>query len=171
MEVEGGKVWYGILGEGDNTPLLVMHGGPGSTSRSFYQYSSIAQDRPIIMFDQLGSGRSDYHEDTSLLKVENFVEQVETLKNELGLTEFYVLGHSWGSALELEFYLAPPKGIKGLIFSSPYFSTPIWVQMPTHLSAHCLIRFSLPSKKGRRLATFCRKNICRLMMFMQRTLA
>ncbi len=126
VEVEGGKVWYGILGEGETTPLLVMHGGPGSTSRSFYQYSSIAEDRPIIMFDQLGSGRSDYHEDTSLLKVENFVEQVEALKNELGLKEFYVLGHSWGSALELEFYLAHPKGIKGLIFSSPYFSTPIW---------------------------------------------
>ena len=126
VEVEGGKVWYGIMGEGENTPLLVMHGGPGSTSRSFYQYSPIAEDRPIIMFDQLGSGRSDYHEDTSLLKVENFVAQVEALKKELGLKEFYVLGHSWGTALGLEYYLAHPEGIKGLIFSSPYFSTAIW---------------------------------------------
>jgi proline iminopeptidase len=126
VEVEGGKVWYGIMGEGENTPLLVMHGGPGSTSRSFYQYSSIAEDRPIIMFDQLGSGRSDYHEDTSLLKVENFVAQVEALRKELGLKDFYVLGHSWGSALGLEYYLARPDGIKGLIFSSPYFSTAIW---------------------------------------------
>jgi proline iminopeptidase len=126
IQVEGGKVWYGIMGEGKNPPLLVMHGGPGSTSRSFYQYSSIAEDRPIIMFDQLGSGRSDYHEDTSLLKVENFVAQVEALKKELGLKEFYVLGHSWGTALGLEYYLAHPDGIKGLVFSSPYFSTAIW---------------------------------------------
>ena len=94
VEVEGGKVWYGILGEGESTPLLVIHGGPGSTSRSFYQYSLIAEDRPIIMFDQLGSGRSDYHEDTSLLKVENFVAQVEALKKKLGLKEFHILGHS-----------------------------------------------------------------------------
>jgi proline iminopeptidase len=36
------------------------------------------------------------------------------------------LGHSWGSALGLEYYLARPDGIKGLIFSSPYFSTAIW---------------------------------------------
>lgn len=126
VEVEGGKVWYGIMGEGENTPLLVMHGGPGSTSRSFYQYASIAEDRPIIMFDQLGSGRSDYHEDTSLLKVENFVAQVEALRKELVLKDFYVLGHSWGTALGLEYYLAHPDGIKGLIFSSPYFITAIW---------------------------------------------
>ncbi|MDI1322976.1 MAG: proline iminopeptidase-family hydrolase [Algoriphagus sp.] len=126
IQVEGGKVWYGIMGEGENTPLLVMHGGPGSTSRSFYQYSSIAEDRPIIMFDQLGSGRSDYHEDTSLLKVENFVAQIEALRKELGLKDFYVLGHSWGTALGLEYYLAHPEGIKGLVFSSPYFSTAIW---------------------------------------------
>ena len=89
------------MGEGEKTPLLLIHGGPGSTSRSFYQYSLIAEDRPIIMFDQLGSGRSDYHEDTSLLKVENFVAQVEALKKKLGLKEFYILGHSWGAALEL----------------------------------------------------------------------
>lgn len=126
VEVEGGKIWYGIIGEGKNTPLLVMHGGPGSTSRSFYQLASIAEDRPIIMFDQLGSGRSDFHTDTTLLKVENFLAQVEALKKKLGLKEFFVLGHSWGAALELEYYLAHPEGIKGLIFSSPYLNTAIW---------------------------------------------
>ena len=52
--------------------------------------------------DQLGSGLSTFHEDTSLLKVENFVDQVKALTDKLNLNEFYLTGHSWGTALALE---------------------------------------------------------------------
>ncbi|MGB4845098.1 MAG: alpha/beta fold hydrolase, partial [Ferruginibacter sp.] len=96
VNVKGGKIWYRILGEGKGTPILMLHGGPGGTSKSFYQFASLGNDRPVILFDQLGSGRSGYHTDTSLLKVENFVEQVDELKTSLGLKEFYLHGHSWG---------------------------------------------------------------------------
>jgi len=126
VEVEGGKIWYGIMGEGDNTPLLCMHGGPGGTSRSFYHLSEISEDRPVIMFDQLGSGKSDHHKDTSLLEVKKFVEQVEAIRAELQLNEFYLVGSSWGTALALEYYTKYPEGVKGIIFNSPYFSTAIW---------------------------------------------
>ncbi len=124
--VQGGKIWYRILGEGKKTPILMLHGGPGGTSRSFYQLASLGEDRPVIIFDQLGSGRSGYHTDTTLLKVENFIEQVEAIKTSLGLKEFYLHGHSWGTALALEYYLKYPKGIKAIIFNSPYFSTKLW---------------------------------------------
>ena len=126
VDVDGGKIWYRILGGGEKTPVLTMHGGPGGTSRYFYQLDKLSQERPVILFDQLGSGRSRYHEDTTLLKVENFVEQVATLRETLGLEEYFTLGHSWGSALQLEYYLKYPEGIKGMVFSSPYVSTPIW---------------------------------------------
>ncbi len=126
VNVKGGKIWYRILGEGKQTPILMLHGGPGGTSKSFYQFASLGQDRPVIIFDQLGSGQSDYHTDTTLLKVENFVEQVQALKTSLGLKEFYLHGHSWGTALALEYYLKYPKGIKAMIFNSPYFSTSVW---------------------------------------------
>ena len=128
VEVEGGQIWYGIMGSGNNTPLICLHGGPGGTSRGYYNLSEIAKDRPVIMFDQLGTGNSDHHQDTSLLKVEKFVEQVRAIKTELKLNEFYLLGSSWGSALALEYYSTYPDGIKALIFNSPYFSTPIWTE-------------------------------------------
>ena len=32
IDVEGGKIWYRIVGEGDKTPVLLLHGGPGSSS-------------------------------------------------------------------------------------------------------------------------------------------
>ncbi len=126
VQVKGGKVWYRIIGEGKQAPILMLHGGPGGTSKSFYQFASLGEDRPIIIFDQLGSGRSDNVTDTTLLKVENFVEQVEAVRKELDLKEFYLHGHSWGTALALEYYLKYPKGINAIIFNSPYFSTAMW---------------------------------------------
>ncbi|WP_051568367.1 proline iminopeptidase-family hydrolase [Crocinitomix catalasitica] len=126
VEVNGGKMWYRILGEGNEAPLLMMHGGPGGTSRSFYLFEKLTKDQPIILFDQFGSGRSDHHQDTNLLKVHEFVAQVKALTSHLNLNEFYLYGHSWGTALALEYYVAHPQGVKGIIFNSPYFSTAIW---------------------------------------------
>lgn len=126
VTVEGGKIWYRILGNGKKTPLLMMHGGPGGTHRSFYQLEPLAQDRPLILFDQLGSGKSGFHKDTTLLKVDEFVAQVQALRQALELKEVYLHGHSWGTALALETYLAHPEGVKAIVFNSPYFSTAIW---------------------------------------------
>lgn len=126
ISVQGGKIWYSVIGKGKGTPILMLHGGPGGTSRSFYQFESIGNDRPIILFDQLGSGRSDFHTDTSLLKVPLFVEQVKAIVSKLALNSFYLHGHSWGTALALEYYLQYPKGVKAIIFNSPYFSTALW---------------------------------------------
>lgn len=124
--VHGGQVWYRVIGKGKGTPILMLHGGPGGTSRSFYQFESIGNDRPIILFDQLGSGRSDYHTDTRLLTIPFFIEQVKSIVSKLQLESFYLHGHSWGTALALEYYLQYPKGVKGIIFNSPYFSTKLW---------------------------------------------
>ncbi len=126
VEVHGGKLWYSIIGEGDEPPLLMMHGGPGGTSRSFYLFEKLTKNRPLIIFDQLGGGHSTRHQDTTLLKVHEFVDQVADLKTHLKLNEFYLYGHSWGTALALEYYTAHPEGVKGIIFNSPYFSTAIW---------------------------------------------
>ncbi|QNL21547.1 proline iminopeptidase-family hydrolase [Hyphobacterium sp. CCMP332] len=123
---DNGKIWFRIIGSGSETPILALHGGPGGKSRYFYPLSPISEERPLILFDQLGSGKSDHHQDTSLLQIDNFISQVKLVKDEIGLENFYLLGQSWGSALALEYYLKHPEGIKGLIFSGPYFSTELW---------------------------------------------
>ena len=127
VEVEGGEVWVGIMGEGTNTPYLCLHGGPGGTSRSKLLMRNLAEERPILLMDQLGGGLSTYHEDTTLLTVGHFVEQVRAVKEALGLNEFYLSGGSWGTALALEYYSAYPEGVKGIVFNSPYFSTSTWI--------------------------------------------
>ncbi|WKK67515.1 proline iminopeptidase-family hydrolase [Lutimonas zeaxanthinifaciens] len=126
IDVTGGKVWYKIVGEGDNTPLLLLHGGPGFTSYYLNPMADLAKDRPVIFFDQLGCGRSDREIDTTLMTVEAYVEQVEQLRKTLGLKEFYLYGHSWGTMLGIDYYLSYPDHVKAMIFASPALSVSKW---------------------------------------------
>jgi proline iminopeptidase len=126
IEVEGGKIWYRIDGEGDKTPVLLLHGGPGSSSFNLEPLKELSQDRPVIFLDQLGCGRSTRIMDTTLMTIEQNVEQLEQVRKALKLDNFYLYGHSWGTMLGMDYYVKYPKGIQGLIFSSPLFSTKIW---------------------------------------------
>ena len=128
VEVEGGKIWYRIDGEGDKTPLLLLHGGPGSSSYYLEPLKELSKDRPVIFIDQLGCGRSTRITDTTLMTIEKNVEQLEQVRKALKLEKFYLYGHSWGTMLGMDYYLKYPKGIQGLIFASPLFSTKIWTQ-------------------------------------------
>ncbi|MCC5916200.1 MAG: proline iminopeptidase-family hydrolase [Cryomorphaceae bacterium] len=127
VEVEGGRMWYRIIGSGEETPLIMMHGGPGGTSFGLFSLGDLSTDRPLIYFDQLGGGRSDHHRDTTLLTVDHFVEQVFALVHHLKLNTFYLYGHSWGTTLALEYYLKYPEGVQGIVFNSPYFNTGEWI--------------------------------------------
>ncbi|MCH8546989.1 MAG: proline iminopeptidase-family hydrolase, partial [Cryomorphaceae bacterium] len=127
VEVEGGRMWYRIVGSGNQAPLLMMHGGPGGTSYGLFSLGALSQDRPLIYFDQLGGGRSDVHQDTSLLTVNHFVEQVRSLVDHLALDSIVLYGHSWGTALALEYYLKYPVGVQAIVFNSPFFNTKEWI--------------------------------------------
>jgi proline iminopeptidase len=126
IQVKGGKVWYRIVGCGSKTPLLLLHGGPGVPSYYLNPMSALANDRSVIFIDQLGCGRSDRITDTSLLNVNSFVEQLEEVRNALHLHDFYLYGHSWGTMLAMDYYLAHPQGIKAIIFASPCLDIPRW---------------------------------------------
>ena len=143
VDVEGGKIWYKIIGEGNGVPLLILHGGPGSRSCSTIPgFSLLANERPIIFYDQLGSGNSERPTDTSLWKTERFVDEIDLLRSSLNLKELHILGHSCGSTFLIEYMITKkPEGIKSVIFSSPMISTPDWIadakillsQMPVEL--------------------------------------
>ncbi len=129
LDVPGGKVWYRMLGEGrPGTPLLALHGGPGGTSCRFEALAPLAADRPVIFYDQLGSGRSERPTDTTLWQLPRFVEEVAEVRRGLGLDSIHLLGSSWGGALAAEYMLAArPSGVASVIFSSPLISTPRWI--------------------------------------------
>jgi len=128
IDVNGGKVWYRINGSGNATPVILLHGGPGSSSYYLEALKPLSKDRPVIFIDQLGCGRSSRITDTTLMTIENYVEQLEQIRKALNLEEYYVYGHSWGTMLGLDYYLTYPEGIKALVFNSPLFSTDRWLK-------------------------------------------
>lgn len=126
VDVEGGRVWYQIVGSGNATPLVLLHGGPGAPSHYLKPLEQIAVDRPVIFYDQLGAGRSDRPTDTSLWRVDRFVEELAQLRAALGLNEVHIHGHSWGSMLAMEYMLTDPKGVKSIVFASPALNVKRW---------------------------------------------
>lgn len=129
IDVPGGPVWYEIAGEGPGVPLLTLHGGPGGTSCGARLLYPLASERPVIRYDQLGSGRSGRPSDTSLWQRDRFVEALHTLRHALGLDRLHLQGHSWGGALAAYYVLQKgPEGIVSLTLSSPLISTPLWIR-------------------------------------------
>jgi len=128
IDVPGGPIWYKITGNGPGIPILALHGGPGGTSCDFALLEPLGDQRPIIRYDQLGTGRSGRPDDVSLWTVERFVEELHVLRQKLGLKQMHLLGHSWGASLAAAYVLEKgTDGIASVIFSSPLLSTPLWV--------------------------------------------
>lgn len=129
IEVTGGKVWYQKYDSAaGGTPVIVLHGGPGSSCYSLQVLKSLAKDRPVILYDQLGCGRSERPTDTRLWRIDRFVEELAQIREALKLEEVHILGHSWGTTLAAAYCLTKPSGVKSVIFSSPCLSAPLWEQ-------------------------------------------
>jgi proline iminopeptidase len=127
IEVTGGRVWYQKFNENSGgTPVIILHGGPGSSSYSLEGLQALQEDRPVILYDQLGCGRSDRPTDKSLWQLDRFVEELEQVRGALNLDEVHILGHSWGTTLAAAYCLTKPRGVKSVIFSSPCLSAPRW---------------------------------------------
>lgn len=126
VRVEGGRVWYHRVGSGNRTPVLLLHGGPGSCSYYMKPLLALAADRPVIIYDQLGCGKSDRPTDTTLFTVDRYVREVQALRDSLGLTEIHLLGHSWGGMLAEAYMGTHPTGVRSVVLSSPVVTTEQW---------------------------------------------
>lgn len=135
LEVEGGKIWYEVYGDGPQPPVILLHGGPGGTSLGFEPLKDLGYDGPLVFLDQLGSGRSDSLSDTSLMTLDQYVDQVERLRAHLGYEQFILYGHSWGTMLGIAYWEAFPERVQAMVMSSPLFSTKLWIQDAKRLIA------------------------------------
>ena len=128
IQVPGGRVWYRIVGSGPKTPLLVLHGGPGSSSLYLRPLEALADERPVVFYDQLGGGRSDRPTDSTLWTTDRFVEELARVREALGLKEVHLFGHSWGTILAAEYmFTRHPTGVRSLILAGPVMSVPRWI--------------------------------------------
>jgi proline iminopeptidase len=124
------RVWTKRIGNDPSVKLLLLHGGPGATHEYFEAFDSYLPAASIeyYYYDQLGSAYSDQPDDSSLWELERFVDEVEQVRLSLGLDRrnFFLLGHSWGGILAIEYALRYQQHLKGLIISNMMASVPAY---------------------------------------------
>jgi len=124
------KVWTKRVGNNPRVRLLLLHGGPGATHEYFEACDSYLPAAGIeyYYYDQLGSYYSDQPDIPQLWELERFVDEVEQVRVALGLDagNFFLLGHSWGGILAIEYALRHQQRLKGLIISNMMASIPAY---------------------------------------------
>jgi proline iminopeptidase len=122
------RVWVKRTGNNPDLKVLLLHGGPGATHEYFEACDSYLPAAGIeyYYYDQLGSGFSDQPEEPSLWDLDRFVDEVEQVRQALGLDRdnFVLLGHSWGGILAMEYALHHQQHLRGLVISSMMASVP-----------------------------------------------
>lgn len=122
-----GRLWWKSIGTGAaHIPLVLLHGGPGLPSDYLEPLEVLGDERRVVVYDQLGCGRSDKPADETLWRLETFVDDLERLTSDLGLERFHLLGHSWGGLLALAFFEKCPTQVATLVLASPLVSVETW---------------------------------------------
>ena len=125
------RTYYRIAGDPDSrkTPLLLLHGGPGSTHNYFEVLDRLADEdgRQIVSYDQIGCGNSYLDGHPELWNMETWLGELIAVRNALDLKEVVILGQSWGGMLLLEYVCRHDHpGVKGIILSSTLPSAKLW---------------------------------------------
>jgi proline iminopeptidase len=124
------RVWTKRVGNNPIARLLLLHGGPAATHEYFEACDSYLPAAGIeyYYYDQLGSAYSDQPDDPDLWELDRFVDEVEQVRSALHLDRdnFYLLGHSWGGILAIEYALKYQKRLKGLVISNMMASIPAY---------------------------------------------
>lgn len=126
LPVPGGQVWYRVTGGGDKTPVILLHGGPGYSSFYLRLLDSLGLDRKTVRYDQLGSGKSTGLTDTALINIPHFVAELDSVRQALAAPRVYLVGHSWGTILAVEYTRAHPGNVAGLVLASAALDIPEW---------------------------------------------
>ena len=124
------NVWTRRFGNNPRIKLLLLHGGPGLTHEYFEPCDSYLPSAGVefYYYDQLGSHYSDQPDLPELWEIPRFVDEVEQVRVALGLGagNFFLLGHSWGGILAMEYALRHQRHLKGLIISNMMASIPAY---------------------------------------------
>ena len=128
VPARGGKLYVRVNGTGlgKRAPVLFIHGGPGSSHWYFLPALALADDRAVIRYDQLDSGRSDAPGNPANWTVERFVSEIDAVRAALTLDRLHIVGKSWGGTLALEYAARRPAGLLSLVLAAPLVLTRSW---------------------------------------------
>jgi len=122
VDNHGALIYYQIVGHGE--PLVIVHGGPGASHDYFLPWLlPLMRSNKLVFIDERGSGKSSKLDDPRQYTIANMVEDLETVRQALGLGKISLLGHSFGGALVQAYALKYQKNLSHLILGSTFAST------------------------------------------------
>ena len=122
VDSHGALIYYMSVGQG--APLMIIHGGPGASHEYFLPHLlPLMRSNRLIFIDERGSGKSSKLEDPHQYTVANMVEDIETVRQALGLGKISLLGHSFGGVLAEAYALKYQQHLSHLILGSTFAST------------------------------------------------
>jgi proline iminopeptidase len=122
VDSHGALIYYESVGHG--APLVIVHGGPGASHDYFLPYLlPLMRTNRLVFIDERGSGKSSKLEDARQYTIANMVEDIEAVREALGLGKISLLGHSFGGALVQAYAFKYQKNLSHLILGSTFAST------------------------------------------------
>jgi proline iminopeptidase len=114
LTVNGTNLYCHSTGNGE--PVLIIHGGPVlDQSYMVDHFKELAKNHRLIFFDQRACGKSTAEVDTATMTIKNLVEDIEALRQKLGLDQVHIFGHSWGGMLAAKYAIEYPLKVKSLV--------------------------------------------------------
>jgi proline iminopeptidase len=116
----GDRIYWETAGISEGKPAVVLHGGPGSGCGPWHRTFFDPDKYRVVLFDQRNCGRSTPHAsepdiDLSTNTTQNLAEDIERLREQLGIERWLVWGGSWGSTLGLAYAEAHPDRVTEMI--------------------------------------------------------
>lgn len=129
LAVPGGRVYVRVNGDlnGPRPPLVLIHGGPGGTHTGMLDALALADERAVILYDQLDSGRSDWPQDPANWRVARFVDELAAIRRGLAVERWHVCGISWGGTIALEYAAHRPAELASTVLGGPLIATRAWL--------------------------------------------
>jgi len=113
-EINGTELYYKVVGQGE--PILIIHGGPGLNHKYLFRNLQFLTDKyQLIFYDQRASGRSSLTLDSNSVTIDNFIQDIDELKNTFGIEKLIIIAHSWGGLLAMKYAIKHPEDTKLLI--------------------------------------------------------
>ena len=111
-------------GNPEGIPVLFVHGGPGAGCGKYDRRYFDPEVYRIILFDQRGAGRSKPHASLENNTTAKLVEDMEVIRQTLGIDKWVLFGGSWGSTLSLVYAQTHPERVLGLILRGIFLCRP-----------------------------------------------
>jgi len=117
-------IHYEQVGNPNGKPVVFLHGGPGGGIIPDYRRYFDPMAYRIVLFDQRGSGKSTPHASLEENTTWHLVEDIEKLRNHLGIESWQVFGGSWGSTLSLAYAITHPDRVRQLVLRGIFLCRP-----------------------------------------------